>query len=59
MARDLMEGRPSELEAQLGAVVRMADEVNLDLPVNRALYELLLPLEQSARQGVERGTALR
>ena len=49
MARDLMEGRPSELEAQLGAVVRLADEANLDLPVNRALYELLLPLEQSAR----------
>ncbi len=52
MARDLMEGRPSELEAQLGAVVRLADEANLDLPVNRALYELLLPLEQSAREGV-------
>ena len=59
MARDLMERRPSELEAQLGAVVRLADEANLDLPVNRALYELLLPLEQSARQGAERGTALR
>ena len=54
MARDLAEGRPSELEAQLGAVVRLADEAKLDLPVSRALYELLLPLEQSARERVGR-----
>ncbi len=54
MQRDLMEGRPSELEAQLGAVVRLADEANIDLPVNRALYELLSPLERSARERVGR-----
>ena len=54
MQRDLMEGRPSELEAQLGAVVRLADEANLDLPVNRALYEVLLPLERSVRKRVGR-----
>ncbi len=48
MQRDLMEGRPSELEAQLGAVVRLAEAAGLDLPINRALYALLLPLEQRA-----------
>ena len=33
MQRDLMEGRPSELEAQLGAVVRLAEAAELDLPI--------------------------
>ena len=51
MQRDLIEGRPSELEAQLGAVVRLAEAAGLDLPISRALYALLLPLETTcARQ---------
>ena len=52
MQRDLMASRPSELEAQLGAVVRLAGVAGLDVPASRALYELLLPLEQVARQRV-------
>ena len=43
MQRDLLAGRPSELEAQLGAVVRLADVACLDVPASRALYELLSP----------------
>lgn len=49
MHRDILEGRPSELEAQNGAVVRMAEAAGIEAPVNRSLYEALLPLEQKAR----------
>lgn len=43
MQRDLMEARPSELEAQLGTVIQLAEAASLDLPVNRTLYALLFP----------------
>ena len=42
MHRDIVEGRPSELEAQTGAVVRMGREAGVATPVNRALYATLL-----------------
>jgi 2-dehydropantoate 2-reductase len=49
MQRDIMEGRPSELEAQVGAVVRMGDRLGVAVPVHRLIYESLLPLEREAR----------
>lgn len=49
MQRDLLEGRPSELEAQTGAIVRMAAAAGLAVPVNAFLYASLLPAEQRAR----------
>ena len=49
MQRDLLEGRPSELEAQLGAVVRLAREKGVPAPVTSVLYASLLPLEKKAR----------
>lgn len=49
MQRDIMAGRPSELEAQSGAVVRLAAEVGFDVPVNSVLYGALLPAELKAR----------
>ena len=55
MQRDLMEGRPSELEAQVGAVVRLAERAGIEVPVHRFLYAALLPQERRARavaQGV-------
>ncbi len=51
MQRDIMDGVPSELDAQTGAVVRLAREVDLQLPVNEMLYTLLRPLERRARGG--------
>ena len=51
MQRDLMEGRPSELEAQSGAVVRLARAARVPVPVNECLYRALLPSELRARQG--------
>jgi len=47
--RDLDAGRPSELEAQLGAVVRLGREVGVDTPVCGTLYAALLPSELGAR----------
>jgi 2-dehydropantoate 2-reductase len=49
MQRDIMEGRPSELEAQVGAVVRLGDLVGIPVPVHRMIYQSLLPLERKAR----------
>ena len=49
LQRDLMEGKPSELEAQLGAVVRMGRESGVPTPLFDAFYALLLPQERRAR----------
>lgn len=49
MQRDMMEGRPSELEAQNGAVVRLGREAGVPAPVNTFIYHSLLPLELRAR----------
>ena len=47
--RDIVEGRPSELEAQSGAVVRLSAAAGVLAPVHGFLYACLLPLEQRAR----------
>ncbi len=49
MQRDLMEGRPSELEAQNGAVVRLGREAGVATPTNEFIYHSLLPMELQAR----------
>jgi 2-dehydropantoate 2-reductase len=53
MQRDIMEGRPSELEAQNGAVVRLGQEVGVDTPLNAFIYHSLLPMELHARGRIE------
>jgi 2-dehydropantoate 2-reductase len=49
MQRDIDAGRPSELEHLTGAVVRLAREAGVEVPVNEFLYAALLPLERAAR----------
>ncbi|MDH3314381.1 MAG: 2-dehydropantoate 2-reductase [Gammaproteobacteria bacterium] len=49
MQRDIISGRPSELEMQTGAVLRLGQEAGVDTPVNRFLYHSLLPMELKAR----------
>lgn len=49
MQRDIMAGRPSELEAQTGAVMRFGRKTSVPTPVHDAIYAELLPLEQQAR----------
>jgi len=49
MQRDVMDGRPSELEAQVGAVVRMGAALNVPTPINDVFYAALVPQERKAR----------
>jgi 2-dehydropantoate 2-reductase len=49
MQRDLAEGRPSELDAQVGAVVRLGEQGGVPVPVHRSIYAALIPLERRAR----------
>jgi len=41
MQRDIAAGKPSELESQNGAVVRMAREAGIDVPTHAFIYETL------------------
>ncbi len=49
MQRDLLDGKPSELEAQTGAIVRLAEAAGISVPANAFLYAALLPSERQAR----------
>ncbi len=49
MQRDLGAGRPSELDDQTGAVVRLARETGVPVPVHETLYAALAPQERAAR----------
>lgn len=49
MQRDVLEGRPSELEAQNGAVVRLGRAAGVETPANAFVYAALLPAERRAR----------
>lgn len=49
MQRDIIEGRPSELDAQSGAVVRLGGRTGTAVPVNTFIYHALLPMERRAR----------
>jgi 2-dehydropantoate 2-reductase len=49
MQRDIMAGRPSELEAQTGAIVRLGRKTGVPTPGHDAIYAELLPFERRAR----------
>jgi len=49
MQRDIAEGRPSELDAQIGAVVRFGKDADVATPLHRLIYNSLLPMELRAR----------
>ena len=53
MQRDLVAGRPSELSAQVGAIVRLGRQRDVHTPVNEFIYNCLLPLELRARGEIE------
>lgn len=53
MQRDIQEGRPSELEAQTGAVVRMGHQAGCPTPVFETIYASLLPQEKLARGEIQ------
>ncbi len=49
MQRNIMEGRPSELESQNGAVVRLGESVGVDTPLHSFIYNSLVLSEMKAR----------
>lgn len=49
LQRDIMEGKPSELEAQNGTIVQMGKDLGIPTPVNSFIYNCLLPQENKAR----------
>lgn len=49
LQRDIVEGKPSELEAWNGAVVRLGREAGVPTPLHEFIYHSLLPQELSAR----------
>jgi 2-dehydropantoate 2-reductase len=49
MQRDIAEGRPSEIEAWNGAVVRLGKEAGVAVSLHSFIYDSLLPLEKKAR----------
>ncbi|MGE5443787.1 MAG: ketopantoate reductase family protein [Ignavibacteriales bacterium] len=51
--RDIIEGRPSELETEIGAIVRLAKAVGIEVPRHVFLYASLLPQERKARGEIE------
>jgi 2-dehydropantoate 2-reductase len=50
MQRDIAAGRPSELEAIVGAVVRFGDQAGVPTPAMDYVYASLLPQEKRARR---------
>ena len=52
MQRDIAEGRPSEIDAWNGAVVRLGDEAGVDVAFHRFIYDSLRPLELNARGAI-------
>jgi 2-dehydropantoate 2-reductase len=53
LQRDIMDGKPSELEFWNGAVVRLARDVEVATPLHEFIYQCLLPQEMQARGKVK------
>jgi 2-dehydropantoate 2-reductase len=49
MQRDIMEGRPSELDNFNGYIVKQGKELHITTPANSFTYHCLLPQEKKAR----------
>lgn len=50
LTRDVWEGKPSEIEYQNGTVVKLAEKHGIDTPINRFVYNCILPMEIKARK---------
>ncbi|MBN8657408.1 MAG: 2-dehydropantoate 2-reductase [Anaerolineae bacterium] len=49
MQKDIMAGKPSELNEQIGAVIRLGKAAGVPTPNHEKIFADLLPLEQKAR----------
>jgi 2-dehydropantoate 2-reductase len=53
LQRDVMDGRPSEVDAQAGALVRLGQQVQVPTPLHTFLFHAILPLELKARGEIQ------
>jgi len=49
LTRDVLGGLPSEIEYQNGTVVRLAQQYGIEVPINKFVYQSILPMELKAR----------
>jgi len=49
LTRDVWEGKPSEIDYQNGTVVKLGEKLGVDTPINRFVYNCILPGEIKAR----------
>ena len=47
--RDIMQGKPSELENFNGYIVKEGEKLGIETPTNKLIYECLKPMENQAR----------
>ena len=52
LMRDVMEGKPSEIEYQNGTVVKLGEKLNIPTPINKFIYACILPMEKRARKNL-------
>ena len=52
MQRDLLEGRPSELDEIIGSLVQMGEETSVATPISTMIYYSLLAQEKRARKEI-------
>lgn len=57
LTRDVWEGKPSEIEYQNGTIVRLGEKYGIPTPVNRFVYNSILPMELKARKMNLTGTS--
>lgn len=50
LTRDVWNGRPSEIEYQNGTVVKLGARYGVETPINRFIYDSIVPLENKARK---------
>lgn len=50
LTRDVWEGKPSEIHYQNGTVVRLGQKYGVEIPVNKFVYNCILPMELKARK---------
>jgi 2-dehydropantoate 2-reductase len=53
LTRDVWEGKPSEIEYQNGTVVRLGEKYGVNTPVNRFIYDCILPMEIRTRKNLK------
>lgn len=52
LARDVWEGKPSEIEYQNGTVVKLGERFGMETPINRFIYDCISPMELKVRGGL-------